>query len=425
MLDPNMVRPPRRRWWLTCLLVLLLVAAAVPAIALVLRWVAPTPRTVVEVVPAFIVVSPSPPAKPAEPAEPAEPTEPAPPVDASPPRAQQVVSTRCVDDITTVGVPVTEEEGQSPPEIVGTAVAPEGCALAAWTKNAVYVSWDGGQTFATVDIPAGAISRVFASADRIVVSRDNKHLGLLYPGDVEITWRTLDALEAALGQPERIFFTASARWIAAVTRTLVAASHDDGRTWRYIALPAATARWEAPRASRITDDGRLIAVASEHVNGDEVDHCSVTALQWYAARVSDGRWRALTAPAAEYETITSGWRYALEEVTGGELAGELIGCGSEPTLVAFAGARRNVIAYALDLSIWLGVTRTAAFAQVEHDGKLWRLAGGDAHAVATVPFGMELVGVDRYDTPIFAAGNRIVRWSKRGGWRELLRLQIP
>ena len=91
------------------------------------------------------------------------------------------------------------------------------------------------------------------------------------------------------------------------------------------------------------------------------------------------------------------------------------------------GTRRNVLAGDLRDEIepiGLGVTRTAAFAH--YNGKLVRLAGGAAREVGSVPEGdMRLVGVDRYDTPIFKQGSRLVRWSERGGWRVLLRLQTP
>jgi hypothetical protein len=417
VLDPIVVRPPRRRRWLTYLLALLLAAAALSAVALALRSIAPARPVVLEAVPAFIVVQPSPPSAPPPPPRPPPPppaAEPGPPVDASPPRARQVVNTRCVDDITTVGVPATED--WTPPALEGTVVAPESCVLAAWTKNAVHASWDGGQTFAAVDVSAG-ISQVFASADRIVVISDQKHLGLLYPGDVEITWRTLDA---ALGKPEQIYFAASARWIAAATPTLVAASDDDGRTWRYVTLPAATGRWDAARFAWITEDGVLTAVASEKEPDQDGDDPSAWLTQSYAARVSDGRWRVPVPLAARSDTISSGWTYAFQR-------DKFWGCGGSSMLVATRGARRNVLAGDLRDEIepiGLGVTRTAAFAH--YNGKLVRLAGGAARVVGSVPEGdMRLVGVDRYDTPIFKQGSRLVRWSKRGGWRVLLRLQTP
>src|SRR5262245_19021526 len=71
----------------------------------------------------------------------AAPEPPAPP--AVEPEPEPVIGTTCVADVSNVGAPLGEPLNYDR-RLEGTAIDPDGCGIAAWTKDELFVSWDGG-----------------------------------------------------------------------------------------------------------------------------------------------------------------------------------------------------------------------------------------------------------------------------------------
>lgn len=347
----------------------------------------PAPQVVVEL--------PAPPAPPAEPAAPA----------LEPP----VIGTKCVADPSTLGVPLGDPDAGER-SIRGTAIDPDGCAIAAWTSSELFASWDGGQTFARLAVN-GQIDGVAVSADRIAVVRDHEALGVVRAGGSKLAWHDLSAL--AIGNKElELMISAAGPWIAIASyaNPVIGATDDDGATWRFVKPPRA-------ETMRVSADGRLwtthtLSTAPE----DAVDidpHSYVK--HHYMTDLRSGR--TLADAAIPRDPSAPAWTYS-EELD------RFWGCGSSQKIVAYhhgkvageiaSGLRHDV--YPTDI---VG-NRTAAF--TVYGQKLYRLRGVRSTDLGDVPFGMDghVIGVDQYGTVIAFDSHDVLRWSEHGGWRRLL-----
>jgi hypothetical protein len=405
-----------------------LLATGITSVGLYLLWLRPTP-TIVQ--PPWVITLPTPAIPPAQvvvqaPAPPPAAPVPAPapaadPAPEPPSVAPPVIGTRCVSDVTTIGVPVADPAPGSPQvavtdPVLGATNDPDGCTIAAWTSDALFVSWDGGQTFAR--FPAhGHIDDAAATANRVVVLRDQQRLGAVHPGDKELAWRELGAL--AVTEDQAIFTVAAAgRWTAVLrsNQPLIGATDDEGATWRFLKAPTTESILPpAAHSLRVTVDGhlrltqRIVEVTEMGPGADHTNH--------YTADVRSGRW--LADGDAPRDPDASAWSYVL---TGDKFWG----CGGSDKLVALHHGK-EVATLAGDLRpfevpVEIASNRIAAY--VTYDANLRRLHGaraidlGGNHAE-------RLIGVDQYGTLLGFAGSRVLRWSERGGWRVLWSVPAP
>jgi hypothetical protein len=308
--------------------------------------------------------------------------------------------TGCPDSVAMIG---TRAEALQPGELlIDTDVASDGCTIAAWTSRTLYVTWNGGATFTALALAMDHASAHVAADRLVVVDRDLHRIGVMHRGDAAPAWRPFPDLPLA----EHAFLSAdaSAHWIAVATDARIALSDDDARTWRYLALPAATDDWSASLLDGVTDDGTVTATAYQRLD----DSGEVTSSRTIRARVPDGVWRDAT-PAP-------GWSYtfALDDFWG---------CGGTSKLLAHHGRTERTLAGHLGddgLPLSLAASATAAYAMLP-DGFV-RLRGATMIDLPLddAALGARLVGVDHDGTAILRQDSRLLRWSKLGGWRELM-----
>jgi hypothetical protein len=375
-------------------------------------WLSPARSPLVIVTPAVV-----PPAQVRVEVLPAPPPRALPAAPPLPPPAAPapVVGMRCVEDPSTIGVPV--DQPAVGPAVIGAQVSREGCTIAAWTEHAVFLSWDGGQTFASFEI-AGAF-QIAVTSEHAVLVRD-RALGSVRPGDRAITWREIPGLAPRDGETAaeaRLAgnLVAGGRWAVIVVGKLVMASDDDGATWRYLTLPA-----DNFVLSDLDAEGRLTATAIVPVrqgSSEEMDMGGPQEVETrrFEIRILGGRWRALPALPGRLAAATGAWSYVQD-------SDEFWGCGGSSKIVALRGGHSELIAGGLrDENYHVSLAANAEVAFAGYGAELHRLAGTHNQVVAALPdTDPRLVAVDSRAMPLAIGGSSLLRWSPRGGWRRLL-----
>jgi hypothetical protein len=374
-------------------------------------WLSPAHAPFVLVTPAVV-----PPAQVRVEVLPAAPprAQPAPP--AAPAPAPPTVGVRCVDDPATIGVPV--DQPATGPVVLGARASREGCTIAAWTEHAVFLSWDGGQTFASFEITGSF--QVDVSADHAVLVRDGRAVGSVRPGDREITWREIPGLAPHDDEPAAEARTArdlvaGGRWTAIAVGKLVMASEDDGATWRYLTLPA-----DNLGLSALDADGRLTATAIVPLHPrteEEMDLGGPEAVETrrFEIRILGGRWRALPALPGPLVAATRAWSYLHDR-------DQFWGCGGSFKIVAVRAGQSDTVAGDLRDEIYhVSLAANAEVAFAGYGAQLHRLVGTRSEVVAEMPDSdPRVVAVDSHAMPLAIGGSALLRWSPRGGWRRLL-----
>ena len=254
-----------------------------------------------------------------------------PPPPARPHFSPAPICTLCPRDVATIGMPYRAPD-YTPSKLRGASVDPDGCTIAAWTGDEVFASWDGGVTVATYSAPG--VLQVLLTPRRLLVLRRNE-LAVIHPG-AEPVWRDLGALTSAV-DPSALWMYAAGDWILVnrLTDPLIAASDDDGVTWRYLTPPLKA----QPYA--LTADGRIWAVARTIKPGIEPgkeegpdDFTENT----YVTDMRTARWREhAMAPRPPIQE----WIYILAE-------DQFWGCGGSTKIVALHHGR-EVASLANDL----------------------------------------------------------------------------
>jgi hypothetical protein len=345
---------------------------------------------------------------PADPVPAPAPPEPAP--------VPAVIGTSCVADVTTVGEPLGEWLDSSE-ALAGTLIDGDGCMIAAWTKDRLFVSWDGGATFATHQI-GGVIGSVAIAQDRVAVVRGGNALGTVRAGDRTPTWHDLGGLSGS-AEPYELALSAAGRWTLAFRsrEELLAVTDDDGATWRHLTP------WKESGFS-ITEDGRTWATDWEPINEAADDDEAVQyRVKHYVAAAGTSAWRETDAAVRKPQAA---WTYQM-------MSDRSWGCcGSMTKIVAFHHGREvDTVVNALNPNVFApeivsrGDVTFAMYRQVSPDDgepeRLFRLRGVRSIDLGGLPFygGGHLVGVDRYGTLIAFEGASVLRWSEGGGWRRL------
>lgn len=395
-----------------------LLTTGIAGLGLCLLWLRPATTTIVQ--PPLVITLPAPALPPAQVVvqapvpQPAPAPAPAPDPAPEPPEvAPPAIGTRCVSEVTTIGVPLAGPAPGAPEApvtdaVLGATSDPAGCTIAAWTSDALFVSWDGGQTFARFSID-GHIDDAAATANRVVVLRDQQRLGVVHPGDEQLAWRELGAL--AVTEDQAIFTVAAAgRWTAVLrsNQPLIGATDDDGATWRFIKAPTTEAILPSTAHSlRVTAAGRLwltqriVAFTDMGPGADNTHH--------YTADVRSGRW--LADGAAPRDPDASAWSYVLK-------GDKFWGCGGSDKLVALHHGQEvaTVVGDLRPFEVPVEIVGNRTVAYVTYDANLRRLRGA-----RTIDLGANhaerLIGVDQYGTLLGFAGSRVLRWSEGGGWR--------
>jgi hypothetical protein len=145
--------------------------------------------------------------------------------------------------------------------------------------------------------------------------------------------------------------------------------------------------------------------------------------RWVVTHVDDGTWHDLAATPslrgdAQPRRTQSGWSYSFER-------DKFWGCGGSEKLVASNGQQQLTLLGDQRPDVWevrVISGERAAFVQYHLDEpQLAQLVEAELGPIA-VPssWWVQLVGVDRYDTPIALVDGHLLRWAKAGGWRILL-----
>jgi hypothetical protein len=421
VLEKQIVARPRR--WRRAVPRIAAVAACGAAVFAASQWLAPRTPVVV-VAPAVIpppvvrVEVPPPPAPPAPPPAPEPPPAPAPPPPAPPPAP----GTTCAVDPSTIGVPVRDDEYIRSERLTVHASA-HGCTIAALTDKKLYVSWDGGQTFAEYAMTEPY--SVAVSSGRVALLRNLRDLGVVRPGETEITWRSVPAFVRREGGVDPAANTAteieaSGAWTVMLQGRLIMATDDDGQTWRYLTAPINDARIVA-----LDLDGRLTVGATvpvrppteeEKIDGGPIPNQTLR----YQTRIIGGRWRPLPALPGRLTASTQAWSYLRD-------TDRFWGCGSSEKIVAVRGDKQLTIGSDLRDEVWhvsIAANDDVAFAGLNQ--KLYRVTGGRSEEVADLPGEDPVVAaIDGRGMPLAVGYSGLLRWSPRGGWRRLLLVPVP
>lgn len=316
------------------------------------------------------------------------PAPPAPPPAAPVPAPAPVPSPHVgCGDVTAIGLPAKLAPAQGG-DLYDVSVSSEGCVIAARVKDGLAISWDGGATFARMDV-AG---KPAAAADRVAVLLDDGTFGTIVPG------KPLERhAPRKLGYSQVV---ASGRWTALTSEILVAVTDDHGVSWRYL---------EPPKDAIIShiEGDRMLAVATR-VASDDGDGMVTYTSTTYETDLRHPAWHAHSSYSGT--AVDEEARYALT-------VDQFWGCGeSQKLLESATGAE---IAGGLRDEVWpLSVHSNHGVTFAGFGEQLYRLTGG----TATKLDGLDgsVVGVDAAGTPIVLTGGQLLRWSKAGGWRVLL-----
>jgi hypothetical protein len=161
----------------------------------------------------------------------------APPVVLAAPAPPPAASRACPTSVALVGIPFdSPHPATHERHLVGAAADPDGCVLATWSAEHLWVSWDGGQTFAPELEGPGPIAGVAIARGRVVVVRGDKLLGVAGAAG-SAAWRPLDAGRG--GRTVRVL-AAGPRigvLIQSDATAGMAITDDDGATWRVLSPP--------------------------------------------------------------------------------------------------------------------------------------------------------------------------------------------
>jgi hypothetical protein len=297
----------------------------------------------------------------------------------------------------------------------GAAIDPDDCTIAAWTADALVASWDGGVSFARYEVRPGIATAAVAKRRVVVLRRDNA-LGVVRAGGTQIVWRDLSMLASAT-DPHGFSLSAGGDWTL-VSRSpdpLLAASSDDGATWKYLTPPPA-------HTFEVTADGRIWATEYDVVVDGLEPGMHPDAFRWhyYLGDVQTGRWRDSRVPFRKPNA--SAWTYKFAEDKSWS-------DGNTRKLIALRHGR-EVATVLADLDGDDSGPRVVSNGRITYamlDAGSFRVRG--TRAVATkepIPFpSRHVVGVDNYGTVIAVDEVGLVRWSERGGLRRLWLAPTP
>jgi hypothetical protein len=321
-------------------------------------------------------------------------------------------------DPSTIGVPVGENDIASA-ELVAVRASRHGCTIAALTQDTLFVTWDGGQTF--VKHSMTGMNDIAASSGRVAIIRNRRDLGVVRAGETEITWHSVPPFTRRDGDIDTVVEIAAAgAWTVLVEGRLIAATDDDGRTWRYLTAPV-----DRASLGDLDLDGRLTlrviepirtATQEEMIAGENIPRRT----RRFQTRIVGGRWHRLATLPGSVTAATPTWSY-LRDID------QSWGCGSSEKVVAVRGGQPFGIANDLrsqDFHVSLAANDDVAF--LGSGLKLRRITGKRMEEVADMPVGDPvIVAVDAGGAPLTSGYSGLLRWSPRGGWRRLLHVPPP
>jgi hypothetical protein len=336
-------------------------------------------------------------------------------------------------DIARIGQPVAPvPSSANAPELKDMSVSREGCVIAARTKDTLWVSWDGGASFARIE--QAAVTQFVALSDRVVVLLEDGRVGTvmsdrrveLHPAPIKTDHPWL------LGGERRLVYsgatsqgTDSDDRLAIPEAGTVAVSDNGGASWRYLAT------MKGMSVVRVDGD-RLVASVSELVSDDDSHTMRVGGLI-YASDARDPAWRQIGShftSGQEQIPLDTDWRYALEQPAVRNCPNctdSIIEVASHQVVIDPSGHRMTrrwggdgdeaERPYVMDSNrgVTFGLSET----------HLMRLVGTRATDIAALPPGtrqddLKTIGVDRAGTAIVRTTTQLLRWSQSGGWRVLL-----
>jgi hypothetical protein len=321
-------------------------------------------------------------------------------------------------DPSTIGVPVGENDASSA-ELVTVRASRHGCTIAALTQDKLFVTWDGGQTFGE-----HAMTRrndIAASSGRVAIIRNRRDLGVVRAGETEITWRSVPPFARRDGDIDTaVEIAAAGAWTVLVEGRLIAATDDDGRTWRYLTAPV-----DRASLGDLDLDGRLTLWVIEPIRAatqGEMDVGENIPMQTrrFQTRIVGGRWHQLATLPGSVTAATATWSY-LRDID------KSWGCGSSDKVVAVRGGQPFEIAGDLrDRAFHVSLAANDDVAFLGSDQKLHRITGKRMEEVADMPAeDPVIVAVDADGAPLTTGYSGLLRWSPRGGWRRLLHVPPP
>jgi hypothetical protein len=320
-------------------------------------------------------------------------------------------------DPSTIGVPVGENDAASA-ELVAVRASRHGCTIAALTRDKLFVTWDGGQTF--VEHAMTGMNDIAASSGRIAIIRNRRDLGVVRAGETEITWRSVPPFARRDGDIDTaVEIAAAGAWTVLVEGRLIAATDDDGRTWRCLTAPV-----DGASLGDLDLDGRLTLRVIEPTRAatDEEMLAGVylpMQTRRFQTRIVGGRWHQLGTLPGSVTAAMPTWSYLLD-------IDQSWSCGSSEKVVAVRGGQSFKIAGDLrsqDFHVSFAMNDDVAF--LGSGQKLHRITVKRMEEVADMPFDDVIVAVDAGGGPLTSGYLGLLRWSPRGGWRRLLHVPPP
>jgi hypothetical protein len=260
---------------------------------------------------------------------------------------------------------------------------------------------------------------VAVSSGRVAILRNLRDLGVVRPGETEITWRSVPPFVRREGGVDPLANTAveiaaSGAWTVMVAGRLIVATDDDGQTWRYLTAPI-----DGASVAALDLDGRLTVGATvpvrlptkEEIDGSPIPNHTLR----YQTRIIGGRWRPLPTLPGRLTASTQAWSFLRD-------TDRFWGCGSSDKIVAVRGDKQLTIGSNLRDEVWhvsIAANDDVAFAGLNQ--KLYRVTGGRSEEVADLPAeDPRIEAIDGRDMPLATGYSGLLRWSPRGGWRRLL-----
>ncbi|HEY4239904.1 MAG TPA: hypothetical protein VGM88_08815 [Kofleriaceae bacterium] len=308
--------------------------------------------------------------------------------------------------------------------IDATIIGDDGCTIAMRVGTTLHLSWDGGATFTTIDVKdGGEYPAVSLVPGRLFWLAPKRHaLGVLDAGARAMRW--IDLAPLHFGDDDYPAVIAEHGWLALATEKSWFASHDDGKTWSALSMPVlATPKGLAAPAQivGIAADGTVRAQIGDDVAPDSGVLPSDSVEQHaFEAAVTTGAWREVpvhTAPLVR----AHGWVYT-------KYMDRFWGCGGTYAISATHGADTVTLASGLS-DTWgnIGLVSAHGHAYMQHTSVIYALDGADATPIRGTPslepslgdVG-EVLAIDAGGGLLVSEHDRLVRWTKHGGWRVLV-----
>jgi hypothetical protein len=187
----------------------------------------------------------------------------------------------CSLPVSEIGILASAADVSAPTNLSGIAASATGCTIVTWnTSGDVFVSRDDGATYAR--LPVFPVVDPWAARDLSAAVGRDETVYVVRAAGLEVVTRDGNIVLRDVPTADLGHIVVSGRWILMRSATQLAASEDEGRSWRVVRAPANI------MTAAIDDDGTVrLAVA-----------LTPNTLRYDVGNLHDGGWRTIwTCPA--------------------------------------------------------------------------------------------------------------------------------